>query len=143
VRVLCLDLGSKRIGVAISDNDGRVATPIDTVHRSRDRAREHREIEALVQEWEAELLVVGMPYSLDGSRGPAAKNVESEIEELLCTISVPIETYDERLTTVTANRVLMEMDLRADERRKVVDKVAASIILQSWLDAQSSGASDG
>ena len=142
MRVLGLDLGAKRIGVAVSDAEGRVATPCDTVHRSGDRQREHREIEQLIQEWEAELLVVGMPYSLDGSIGPAAENIESEIHQLRVTISVPIETYDERLTTVTANRVLMEMDMRAEERRKVVDKVAASIILQSWLDAQQAKAQD-
>ena len=141
--MLGLDLGAKRIGVAVSDSDGRVATPSDTVHRSGDRPRDHRAIDALVREWEADLVVVGMPYSLDGSMGPAAVGVTEEVEQLRATLSVPVETYDERLTTVTANRVLMEMDMRADERRKVVDKVAASIILQSWLDAQRAGADDG
>ena len=143
MRVLGLDLGSKRIGVAVSDSDGRVATPVDTVHRTGDRQREHRDLAALVTEWEAELVVVGMPFSLDGSEGPAALGVRTEVEELRVTLSVPIQTYDERLTTVTANRVLMEMDLRADERRKVVDKVAASIILQSWLDANGAEGLDG
>ena len=143
MRVLGLDLGSKRIGVAVSDSDGRVATPVDTVHRTGDRQREHRDLAALVTEWEAELVVVGMPFSLDGSEGPAALGVRTEVEELRVTLSVPIQTYDERLTTVTANRVLMEMDLRADERRKVVDKVAASIILQAWLDANGAEGLDG
>ncbi len=136
MRALGLDLGSKRIGVAVSDSDGRVATPIDTVHRVGDQPREHRAIRDLVIEWEAEIVVVGMPFSLDGSIGPAAKGVLKEIDELGAALEVPIATYDERLTTVTANRSLMEQNLGAAERRKVVDRVAASILLQGWLDKQ-------
>ncbi len=136
MRALGLDLGSKRIGVAISDSDGRVATPIDTVHRLGDLQREHRAINDLVLEWEAEIVIVGMPLSLDGSIGPAAKGVLKEIDRLGAALQVPIETYDERLTTVTANRSLMEQNLGAAERRKVVDRVAAAILLQGWLDKQ-------
>lgn len=137
MRALGLDLGSKRIGVAISDSDGTVATPIDTVHRSGDRQRDHRAIAALVAEWEAEVVVVGMPFSLDGNAGPAAKRAAAEVRVLGDTLGVPVETYDERLTTVMADRVLMEQDMKADARRKVVDMVAASVILQSWLDLRS------
>ncbi len=137
VRALGLDLGSKRIGVAISDSGGTVATPIDTVHRSGDRQRDHRAIAALVAEWEAELVVVGMPFSLDGTVGPAAKRAQAEVRRLGDTLTVPVETYDERLTTVMADRALMEQDMKADARRKVVDMVAASVILQSWLDSRS------
>ncbi len=136
MRALGLDFGSKRIGVAISDSDGRVATPIDTVHRSGDRQREHREIAALVIEWEAEVVVAGLPLSLDGSHGPAAKGVLKEVAQLGATLRVPVETYDERLTTVTADRSLMEQNLGAAERRKVVDRVAAAVMLQAWLDRQ-------
>ncbi|MEE9417426.1 MAG: Holliday junction resolvase RuvX [Acidimicrobiales bacterium] len=137
MRALALDMGSKRIGVAISDSGGRVATPIDTVHRCGDRPREHREIAALVLEWEAEIVVVGLPLSLDGTIGPAAKGVLDEIDVLGAALSVPVETYDERLTTVTADRSLMEQNLGAAERRKVVDKVAAAVMLQAWLDRRS------
>ncbi len=135
-RVMALDLGSKRIGVAISDSDRRVATPLTTVHRSGDRPREHREIRELVEEWEVDQLVVGLPLSLDGSIGPAAAAAMSEVDELRDTISAPIEPYDERLTTVTADRVLREQQLDARARRRVVDMVAAAVMLQSWLDGR-------
>lgn len=138
-RVLGIDLGAKRVGVAISDRDRRVATPIEVVHRSGDRGRDHRALGALVEEWEATAVVVGVPYSLDGSIGPAARAILDEIEVLRATLPVPVETYDERLSTVTAERSLMQQNLRADERRRVVDMVAASVLLQGWLDAQATG----
>jgi putative Holliday junction resolvase len=139
---MALDLGSKRIGVAISDGDRRVATPLTTVHRSGDRAREHREIRDLVDEWEVELVVVGLPLSLDGSVGPAAAAAIEEAEELRDTISAPVEPYDERLTTVTADRVLREQQLDARARRRVVDMVAAAVLLQSWLDGRAAADPD-
>jgi putative holliday junction resolvase len=132
VRALGVDLGSKRIGVAVSA--GTVATPYEVVQRSGDRARDHRKLRELVEETEAEIVVVGLPYRLDGSIGPAARAALDETAELACTVGVPVETYDERLTTVTADRSLLEMNMKADARRRVVDKVAAAVILQSWLD---------
>jgi putative Holliday junction resolvase len=135
-RVLGLDLGTKRIGVAISDPDRRVATPIEVVTRSGDRARDHRAIAALVDEWEAERVVVGLPLSLDGSTGPAAQAALAEVDELAGVVGVPVDTTDERMTSVTANRALDALDVRGPARRKVVDKVAAAVILQSWLDAR-------
>ncbi len=135
-----LDLGSKRIGVAISDSGGSVATPIEVVKRVGDRRREHQAIVDLVAEWEAEIVVVGLPYSLDGSIGPAAKLCLSESKALADALTVPVVTYDERFTTVTAERSLKEQDMPADARRRVIDKVAASVILQAWLD---SGMPDG
>jgi putative pre-16S rRNA nuclease len=134
VRVLALDLGSKRIGVAVSDGSGTIATPLVVVTRSGDRALDHRRIAALVAEQEAERVVVGLPLSLDGRRGPAADAAQTEVELLAAALPVPVETFDERLTTVTAERVLVEAGLRAEARRKVVDKVAAAVILQAWLD---------
>jgi putative Holliday junction resolvase len=136
MRVLALDLGSKRIGVAVSDADGRVATPVTTLERHRDRPRLHREIAELVTEWEADLLLVGLPVALDGSIGPAAAAVLVERDELAAVVGVPVEVHDERLTTRIADRALRERgDLDARARRQVVDKVAASVILQDWLDA--------
>lgn len=134
MRALGLDLGSKRIGVAISDSAGSVATPIEVVARSGDRPREHRELAALVEEWEAEIVVVGLPKNMDGSIGPMAKKYRSEAKALGDTLDVPVVLYDERLTTVTAERSLMEQNMNAQERRNVIDKVAASVMLQSWLD---------
>lgn len=135
MRALGLDLGTKRVGVAVSDSAGTLATPIEVVARLGDRPREHRIVAALVEEWEAEIVVVGLPYSLDGTLGPMARKCLAEIKVLGDTLDVPVVPYDERLTTVTAERSLMEQNMNAEERRKVVDKVAAAVMLQAWLDA--------
>jgi putative Holliday junction resolvase len=134
MRALGIDLGSKRIGIALSDSDGRMATPYDMVPRTKDRARDHRRITDLATEAEVELLVVGLPLSLDGSVGAAAQAALDEAEELAEASGLPVETWDERLTTVTADRDLMALDMRADARRRVVDQVAAAVMLQAWLD---------
>jgi putative holliday junction resolvase len=136
VRVLALDLGSRRVGVAVSDPSGTLASPYDTVHRSGSREVDHRRIRELIEETGAERLVVGLPLSLDGSEGPAAGQVLAEVDELGGRVGVPVETYDERLTTVTADRHLREQGLDGRARRKVVDKAAAAVLLQSWLDAR-------
>ena len=134
MRALALDLGSKRIGIALSS--GTLATPYEVLPRSGDRRTDHRRIAEHVAETEAELLVVGLPLSLDGSVGPAAQRVLDEVVELTAAVGVPVETWDERLSTVTAERSLLDQQLRAPARRQVVDKVAAAVILQSWLDAR-------
>lgn len=134
MRALGLDLGSKRIGVAVSDRSGTIATPRTVLLRSGDRSRDHLAIAALVAEEEAEVVVVGLPLSLDGSLGPAARAALTEAAEIRSIVPVPVETYDERLTTVTADRALMEARMRAEARRRLVDKVAAAVMLQSWLD---------
>jgi len=134
VRVLGIDLGSKRIGVAVSDRSGTIASPLTVVLRGRRRADDHARLRALVIEEEAERVVVGLPLSLDGSIGPAAAGAMAEAEELASVVGVPVETFDERLTTVSADRALMEFKMRAQARRRVVDKVAAAVMLQTWLD---------
>ncbi|MEI7886681.1 MAG: Holliday junction resolvase RuvX [Actinomycetes bacterium] len=134
MRALGLDLGSVRIGVALSNTEGTLAVPYQVIHRSKDRNGDHEQIARLVSETEAERVVVGLPYSLDGSLGPAARRALAEVKLLRKVISVDIETYDERFTTVTADRSLREMNLSASARRKMVDSVAASVILQAWLD---------
>ncbi len=134
-RVVGVDLGSRRIGLAVSDPSGTIASPHTVLQRSGDRALDHRAIAALVEEVGAERVVVGLPLSLDGGLGPAARAARAEADELAAVVGVPVETFDERLTTVTAERVLAEQGLRAEERRLVVDKVAAAVLLQAWLDA--------
>jgi putative holliday junction resolvase len=134
VRALGVDLGTKRIGVALSS--GTLATPFEVVARSGDRRRDHRRLAELADEAEAEVVVVGLPRSLDGSLGPAAHRALEEIDELAAAVGRPVESWDERLSTVTADRALREQGLDAPARRKVVDKVAAAVILQSWLDAR-------
>jgi len=134
VRALGLDLGTKRIGVALADGAGRLATPYDVVARSGDRSRDHRRIAELAAEAEADHLVVGLPLSLDGSVGPAAEAALAEADELAAATGLPVDTWDERLTTVSADRDLRALDLKAPARRKVVDQVAAAVMLQAWLD---------
>ena len=135
MRALGLDLGTKRVGVAVCDAAGTVATPLEVLERSGSRRTDHARVAALIEEWEADAIVVGVPYSLDGSVGPSARTCLTEIGQLGDTLDVPVVPYDERLTTVTAERSLMEQQLNAKERRRVVDMVAASVILQSWIDA--------
>ena len=135
MRVLALDLGSRRIGVAVSDGDGRVATPVTVLERHKDRPRLHREIAALVADYDAGLVLLGLPIDLAGREGPAAANVLAERDELAAVVGVPVEVHDERLTTRIADRSLRERgDLDGRARRKVVDMVAAAVILQDWLD---------
>jgi len=131
-----IDLGEKRIGVAISDSGGSLATPYEVVARTGSRDEDHRRIKAIVEEVEAEILVVGLPLSLDGTEGKAAQGARQEAEAIGQTVSVPIELHDERLTTVEAERILKEQGLDAAERRNVVDKVAAAILLQAWMEGR-------
>lgn len=138
-RSLGLDLGERRIGVALCDSGGRLATPYEVVQRSGTRARDHQQIAKLLAEADAVRVIVGLPRSLDGGLGPAAQNVLAEVEELRDALGVPVLTCDERLSTVTAERNLRQQGLDAQQRRKVVDKVAAAVILQAWLDAERLG----
>lgn len=135
-RVLGLDLGSKRVGVAISDRSGTIASPFMVLQRSGSLRRDHEAIARLVAEEECERVVVGLPLSLDGSIGRAAQSAIDEAERLATVVGVPVETYDERLTTVSADRALIEAKMRADARRRVVDKIAAAVMLQAWIDRQ-------
>ena len=135
-RVVGIDLGTKRIGVAISDSDGALALPFDVVVRSGDRHRDHRKLGELVEEAEATRVVIGLPLSMDGSVGRAAQAALDEAEELRAVLTVPVETFDERLTTLSADRSLLQMKMKADARRRVVDKVAAAVMLQAWLDSR-------
>ena len=136
MRAIGIDLGEKRIGVAISDSSGNLATPYEVVLRTGDRAQEQRQIRAIVEEVEAEIVVVGLPLSLDGSEGKAAKAAREEAKAIGQIVSLPLEMHDERFTTVEAERLLKEQGLKAPERRKVVDKVAAAILLQAWMDGR-------
>ena len=139
MRALGLALGSKRVGVAVSDSAGRVATPVEVLPRPGDRKAAHRAVSALVEEWEAAVVVVGIPYSLDGTLGPMGRSMAAEAADLAAFLPIPVETYDERLTTVTAERSLREQDVRGPDRRRVVDMVAAAVMLQAWLDGRATG----
>jgi len=133
-RVLGIDLGQRRIGLAISDPDRTVASPDRVITRTGDRDRDRRAITEVAAEWEATLVVVGLPLSLDGSDGPAATAARAEAALIGDATGLPVETYDERFTTVTAQRSLTEQNVRGKDRRKVIDMVAAAVLLQAWLD---------
>ncbi len=136
VRALGLDLGTKRIGVAVSDSEGLLATPIEVIARQKDAHQDHLAVVELVKEWEVNIVVVGMPYSLDGQEGPMAQKTLEEVKSLSDILPVPVVTYDERLTTVTAERSLREQGVSSKEGRKVIDQLAAAVLLQAWLDKQ-------
>ena len=111
-----------------------VATPLSCIQRCSEKREDHQLILSLAEEWEAELLVVGLPRSLDGSLGPAAKNIIEEIELLQINTGLPVDTFDERFTTVTARQRLRDQGISEKEQKNLIDQVAASIILQAWLD---------
>jgi putative Holliday junction resolvase len=113
------------------------------VERTGSRAEDHRRIARLVGEEEAECVVVGLPLGLDGSLGAAAKAAMAERDDLAATLDVPVELFDERLTTVSAERTLIEARVRREARRRVVDKVAAAVMLQAWLDGRGARAAGG
>lgn len=143
-RVLALDLGSRRIGVALSDDARTVATPLTTLARPADRPKLHHQVADLVAEWEVGLVLLGLPVALDGSVGPAAQGVLDERSELAAVVPVPVEVHDERMTTRIAERSLRERgDLDGPARAKVIDMVAATVILQDWLDRSGAAAAEG
>ena len=133
-RLLGLDLGNRRIGVAVSDSGRTVATGVKALERTGDRRRDHRAIAGLVEEYEAVGIVVGVPYSMSGSVGPAAAAALEEVESLKAMVGVDVVTVDERLTTVAAHGALRGGGRSARDRKAVVDQTAAAVILQSWLD---------
>jgi putative holliday junction resolvase len=136
-RVLGVDLGSRRIGLAVSDPAGRVATPLAIVERSGDRAADHKTILARAREAGASRIVVGLPLSLSGDVGPAARGVLEEVDALRAEAgaAVTIETHDERFTTVIADRGERVARSGRRGRRRPVDPAAAAVMLQSYLEA--------
>lgn len=136
-RVLGLDLGDVRIGVAISDPDRRVAVPLGTVHVGQPPG-ELIAVRNIVKENDVSLVVVGLPLSMSGRRGERADHAERFAEALRAVLSVPVVLHDERLSTRQAERSLRDAGVRGRDRRAVVDASAAQIILQSWLDSAAS-----
>jgi putative holliday junction resolvase len=135
-RVLGIDLGSVRIGIALSDPNRSIASPHSVLLRAKDHGTDHRAILELVRAEAVTAIVVGLPLSLSGKTGPAAKAAAVEIEELRTVVGdrVEVVAHDERLTTIEAERSLGNARMSRARRRAVVDKVAAAVMLQSWLD---------
>lgn len=134
MRAVGVDLGSKRIGISTSDSSGTLASPHSVIQRGGTRSADHRAIKAVVEEYEAEVVVIGLPVSMNGKMLQAAQLVLSEVEQISQIVGVPVVTFDERKSTVTADELLMQNEMNAQERRKIIDKVAAAVILQGWLD---------
>lgn len=132
-RILGLDYGERRLGFAVSDETQIIATPlrVEPVSCVDDALRA---VAGVCSETRAVLLVVGLPLNMDGSRGPKAQEVLSFIEKLAPRLGIPVRTWDERLTTKSAENVLIEAGSSRRRRREVVDKLAAQILLQSYLD---------
>jgi putative holliday junction resolvase len=132
-RVIAIDLGTRRIGVAVTDGLGLTAQPLSTIPRRGGR-RDLDAIAALVRAHDAERIVVGLPLDPDGERGRAAKSAEAFAARLRDAVAVPIELVDESFSTAEAEEVLLAADVSRARRREVVDKMAAAVILRRWLD---------
>ena len=135
MRVMGLDMGAKRIGVAMSDERGVTATPLKTLKRIGSQ-KDMEGLKSLVEEYSVGAIVVGMPLNMDGSVGPKAKGVEAFIARLGGELQIPVKAWDERLSTVAVTRVLLEADVSRAGRKRVVDKLAAAYILQGYLDSR-------
>ncbi len=135
MRFMGLDVGDKRIGVAISDESALIASPRETLERTGNR-RDIAHLLELARREEVSEILVGMPWNLDGTSGPQADKVSRFVDALRASTEIPIAVWDERLSTVRAEEALIEADVSREKRRGVVDRVAAAIILQSYLDAK-------
>ena len=135
-RVLGLDIGNKTIGVAVSDPLGILAQGVTTIIRSS-KVEDVKALKSIIDEYQVEKLIVGLPKNMNNSMGFQAKRTMNYAEYLKESLDIEIEYVDERLTTASATRSLMEGGVRRENRKKHVDKVAAVLILQTYLDRQS------
>jgi len=137
MRILALDHGTVRIGVALSDELKMIASPLEFIP-AEPFADVLTRLKALIREKEVELIVIGMPRNMDGSYGPAAEKVREFATALKDALAIPLKMWDERLTSTQANRMMSEGGVKRDKRKEKVDGMAAAIFLQSYLDATSS-----
>lgn len=135
MRALGLDIGAARVGVAVSDPSGCVASPI-AVLDARELARDPRALVRIAEDYEVESLVVGLPLTLAGEEGPQAAEVRAVADRLASALGVPLEYHDERLSSTEAKRSMRAAGMSEKEQRGSLDKIAAAIVLQGWLDAR-------
>jgi putative Holliday junction resolvase len=133
--MLGIDYGSRRIGMAISDVTGMIARPLDTIHRSV-LEDDMKKIEAAIEQFQPEEIVIGLPVSMNGQSSEKTKEVINFIDNMKKSIRIPIVQWDERLTTVIGERMLIDSGVRRENRKNMIDKVAAVVILQSYLDSK-------
>ncbi|MCI6731412.1 MAG: Holliday junction resolvase RuvX [Lachnospiraceae bacterium] len=143
MRVLGLDYGSKTVGVAISDPLGFTAQGLETIERPKENKlrKTLARIEQIIEEYNVEKIVLGYPLNMNNTEGPRVQATREFQAMLEKRTGLQVELQDERLTTVSAERVLMESGVRRENRKAVIDKIAAAMILQTWLDMQSIKAS--
>ncbi len=133
MRVMALDIGKVRCGIAISDPQERVATPLCVLPTEEVRSNAPS-FRRLCEDWEPELIVSGLPLTLSGQKGPQAQSIREVAQQVAAALSLPLEFSDERLSSSEAKRVLREEGMSERDMRGKVDMVAASLFLQSWLD---------
>ena len=138
MRTLALDIGKTRIGLAVSDDQGRIATPLKVMDADvvLDGQPEFRHI---IEDWGIEQLVCGLPYTLAGEEGPQAGSIKARAKLVAATFNLPLYFVDERLSSKDAKRILREEGLSEQEMRGKVDMIAASLFLQAWLDMPKDG----
>ena len=136
MRILALDHGTKRVGLAISDETGTIAQPLKFLP-AEPAAKFFDLLKSIVAERKVEEIVVGIPRNMNGTYGPAAEKARAFVAALQQVLTMPVHTWDERLTTVQAHRVLIETGMRREQRKVRVDQTAAAILLQSYLDRAS------
>src|SRR6266566_2796700 len=136
MRILAIDHGTKRMGIAISDELGVIAQPLEFIP-AEPFAEFLNRLKEIIRAKQVELILVGMPRNMNGSYGPAALKVQEFVAALKEAVSIPIQTLDERLTSVQAHRLLSEAEVSGRQRKGKVDKSAAAILLQSYLDSRS------
>lgn len=133
-RILGLDVGSRRIGMAVSDPLGITAQGIDTLQR-RNKRTDFAELGRIIHRYEVQEIVVGLPLRMSGMEGAQSEKIQAFAEELRQRFGLPVHLWDERLTSVEANRLLRQTELSIEKRAKAVDRMAAVLILQSWMEA--------
>lgn len=133
MRILGLDVGQKTIGVAVSDPLGFTAQGITTIRREK-KSKDIEELKKICDEYKVETIVIGLPKNMNGTIGFAGEKIQEFSELIKEEIGIKIEFWDERLTTVAAHRAMLEADLSRGKRKKIVDKIEASYILQGYLD---------
>ncbi len=135
--ILCLDVGDRTIGIAVSDSLRIIASGIGQLRRDKpEKNKELKHIKSLIFQHEVDKLVVGLPLNMKGEEGEQAKRVRNFVDELSSGIEIPVVLFDERLSTVEAEKVLREAKVSPLKRRKVRDKIAATVILQNYLNSQ-------
>lgn len=135
-RILGLDVGARRIGVAVSDPLGITAQGLDTLHR-KNKKHDFSHLHRVIREYAVKEIVVGLPLRMSGAEGLQAEKIQAFAEDLRKHFKLPVHLWDERLTSAEANRLLRETDLSIEKRGKAVDRMAAILILQGWMESRS------